>query len=142
MYPTVHTATMCCNMVTSADELGRDALADGSNEEWNNRLKGELRMTWKLAHLTSTVSQMKSTAKRCRILTQSVDDVCKLYHTLTYSSLSNMLVTSFTVGDINIVVMCVCSPPTFFCIFCGQLACDNRPMYSCQIVVGRQTVGD
>ncbi|KAI0240456.1 Serum paraoxonase/arylesterase 1 [Lamellibrachia satsuma] len=34
MYPTVHTATMCCNMVTSADELGTDTPADDSNVKW------------------------------------------------------------------------------------------------------------
>ena len=76
MQLTVHTATMCCNMVTSVEELGTDALADDNNQEYYTSLKTELTMTWKLAHFASTVSQMKSTAKPGRIMTHAVDDVC------------------------------------------------------------------
>ena len=64
---------MCCNMVTSADELGTGAPADDSNEEWDSSSKTTLNDVE-----ASLLLQMKSTTKHCRVVTQSVDDVCKL----------------------------------------------------------------
>ena len=59
---------MCCNMVTSADELGTGATADDSNDEWDITLNDVE---------ANLLLQMKSTTKHCRVVTQSVDDVCK-----------------------------------------------------------------
>ncbi|KAI0214309.1 Serum paraoxonase/arylesterase 2 [Lamellibrachia satsuma] len=87
-------------MITSADELGTDAPADDSNEEWESSSKTTLNDVE-----ASLLLQMKSTTKNCHSVTQSVDDSAGASVPISTTDVTMLqhIVSACTIGFITLL---------------------------------------